>query len=135
LKACSKRNHTTSRKWFEPYSPKLTEDYYDVQLYYYADHIDEIDHTYDLVVETSEGISYGTPPLPDTFDKNRFLEVVSKKGESWLEVAATILDVSRTHNERKKIVELVTRMKPRYGEEFIRRVYNELERYNITDCR
>ena len=95
-----------------PYSPKLAEDYY------------SLGDNREL---------YGSLPdtLPHEFDHRRFMDLVNGKDSAWLEVAATILSLRKSFNDRTCLLERTINMKGRFGRGIIESVMEELERKEL----
>lgn len=120
-----------SRYKFGPYSSTLTEDYYDINIYT----IDDPEYgIYEYVAEMSNNDSFGIVSLPNTFDEKKFLEVVSNKTESWLEIATTIINISKSYSDPKIILDMVNRVKSSYESKYIEQVFNDLKSYGLLDC-
>ena len=116
---------------FGPYSPQLTEDYFGINFY---ENQDENNDLYNLVVSTEEDFNFGILPLPETFNKNGFLEIVSGKDVSWLEVATTILHKSKWYDKCGKLLDMVSLSKPKYNRGYIKQVLDELTLKELMAC-
>ena len=122
-------NYGFSKYKFGPYSARLTDDYYGINIY---KGLDEHDSFYETVIETPESSVFGASPLPTKFDTTRFLNLVSKKGEPWLEVAATIINVAKYNDyEKDRLIEIVNRIKPRFNRIFIEQVHSDLSKHGL----
>jgi len=118
-----------SRYKFGPYSSDLTENYYDINIYTIDDPENGI---YEFVAEM-DNENFDIVSLPNDFNQNQFLDVVSNKNESWLEIATTIISVSKSYNDAKIILEMVGRVKPSYESDYIKQVFNDLDTYGLLD--
>lgn len=109
-----------------PYSPSLTDDVYEMD----ASSIDDIDHvTYELDEAEEVNMAY---KLPENFDENRFISLLSDKDEKWLEIASTLIyALDKKYREKTKIIEYVSCIKPSYSKDYIREVYSELIREKL----
>jgi uncharacterized protein YwgA len=119
-----------SRYKFGPYSSELTEDYYNTDIYRSEDQSAGV---YQLMAETKHE-SFGVMTLPNDFNQENFLEVVSNKNESWLEVATTIINVSKTYSDTNLILDIVCKIKPLHDRSYIQQVFNDLTNFNLMDC-
>jgi uncharacterized protein YwgA len=94
---------------YGPYSPNLAN-------YYFSDDFDLTPQWYNL---------------PDSFDYDRFLSLVSDRDESWLEIAATLIDSKKFYSSKEEILDTVSEIKPKYQREDIELIYEDLSRYGI----
>jgi uncharacterized protein YwgA len=100
------------------YSPDLTDDYYNIDIY-------------DL--ENFNPNDYTEYCLPAEFNQDRFLSIFLEKSPSWLEVGSTILYFidQRILPVKEKIIDQVKNKKPQYSSEYILKVYEELHREKL----
>ena len=100
------------------YSPHLTEDYYNIDVY-------------DL--EDFNPNDYTDYSLPPEFNQDRFLSIFQDKSAAWLEVGSTILHFNDLHifSIRDKIINEVLIEKPQYSYEYILQVYEEMHREKL----
>lgn len=114
---------------FGPYSARLTDEYYGINIYKSRDELESYHLT---VLETPEGSTFGTPTLPAGFDVERFLDVVSNRSADWLEIAATIINISDNNQyDRNTLLDTVNRIKPRFERTQIESVYTDLVNHGL----
>lgn len=93
-----------------PYSPGLAEDYYTLG---------------------SSGFESPLAALPDDFNHDAFMNLVNGKDSAWLEIAATILSLRKSFNDRTCLLERTVNMKGRFGRDKIETIMRELEQNNL----
>jgi uncharacterized protein YwgA len=100
------------------YSPKLTDDYYKIDVY-------------DL--ENFNPDDYNNYHLPDDFNQDRFLSIFLDKSANWLEVGSSLLHFNDLNifPIKEKIDNQVLTEKPLYSYEYIVKVYEEMHREKL----
>lgn len=93
-----------------PYSPDLTSEYYRLA-----------DHPASYEAESGE-------PMPGQFRTDDFLSTVSGRDDQWLEVAATLIDMSPQHKSAESLVNHVAWIKSAYSREYTEKVLEDLRR-------
>lgn len=97
---------------FGPYSTKLADQYYD-----------DLDKN---VIVNNMNID-----LPKRFNQDQFINIFSGKDGRWLELAATLIDSQKHVSGYDKTVETVSRIKPRYTEDEVVDVLNNVIEYRL----
>lgn len=100
------------------YSPRLTDDYYNIDVF-------------DL--ENFNPNDYADYSLPEEFNQDRFLSIFMGKSAPWLEVGSTILHFNDLHifPIKDKVINKVLNEKPQYSYEYILNIYEELRREKL----
>jgi uncharacterized protein YwgA len=104
-----------------PYSPKLTEDSYNLDLISLQEFQEEMHlnkHSYNL---------------PAEFEQDRFISVFLDKNVEWLEIASTLIDVKDRSLEigTDSLIEKVSELKSNYDKKYIEEVFNDLCREKL----
>jgi uncharacterized protein YwgA len=98
---------------YGPYSPTLAEDYYEL-----AENPKIFEH------DTND-------PLPEKFDVNGFMELVSDEDENWLEIASTLLDQVSETSDVNELINRVSDIKVDYSPEYIASVLEDLVNHKL----
>lgn len=105
---------------YGPYSPSLADYYYNLDLFQFLVPVDDEGH-----------YAFDVPPLPTEFNKSKFLTIFKNRNESWLELAATLIDATNYYSGKEELIDTVSKIKPRYNVEQIRAVDNDLKGFNL----
>lgn len=93
---------------YGPYSPDLADEYYELS-------------------ETPERFGPDEhAPLPEDFDSNGFLRLISGRTSGWLEVASTLVDQQDMFTDDAMLLEHVESIKCNHDADFIRTVFYDL---------
>ena len=109
-----------------PYAPSLTDDVYELDV----SSIEDLDNIVYELNDLDEISAHYV--LPTNFDENRFISLLSDKDEKWLEIASTLILVfDKKYQEKVKIIEYTSSIKPNYSKEYIHNVFLELVREKL----
>jgi len=122
-----KENYFFSIYKHGPYSRFLTNDAYNLDVSTFNDIEDEMERSGHVF------------RLPEDFDENRFLSILSDKDDEWLEIASSLIDANdnKIHDKKSILIDYVSSIKPNYNREYIVNVLNDLNRekilFNLSD--
>jgi uncharacterized protein YwgA len=104
-----------------PYSPKLTDDSYELDLTSLEEFQEEMDRYND---------SYS---LPSGFNQDKFVTLLLDKNNDWLEIASTLIEIKDNTDdiEKSSLIEIVSNYKPNYAIQYIEKVFEQLSREKL----